>query len=265
MSPMISLKQSQCAGCPPHVNRAWDNSSRTRKWVTENHPFLRHLKGPKQDIPYDSLCTIWASHLLSHVQARPRADWTPPRSSPTEFVWLHHRSHLRVSRLPCPTTRADSVLKSSRVKWLLCVRPQHADAPTWVTTAATPLVTHLTVTTSAGITDVSRMKHKSAIHQLPPAGKLHQQSLVATNVCTTNSCRLLLNERVRKQRYVVATGPDLCVFPHKHLPGRRERTEYTLYITTETTIPTYGWISQSLNLELLHMEVHGSRCPVTHN
>jgi hypothetical protein len=94
------------------------------------------------------------------------------------------------------------------------------------------------------------MKHKSAIHQLPSAGKLHQQSLVVTNVCTTNSCHRLLNEQVRKQRYVVATGPDLCVFPYKHLPGRRERTEYTLYITTETTIPTYGWISQSLNLEL---------------
>lgn len=38
--------------------------------MTENHPFLRHLKGPKQDIPNDSLCTIWASRLLSHVQAR---------------------------------------------------------------------------------------------------------------------------------------------------------------------------------------------------
>jgi hypothetical protein len=45
----------------------------------------------------------------------------------------------------------------------------------------------------------------------------------------------------------VDTGSDLCVFPRKLLPGRRERT---LYAANGTTIPTYGWISQSLILGL---------------
>jgi cleavage and polyadenylation specificity factor subunit 1 len=84
----------------------------------------------------------------------------------------------------------------------------------------------------------------------PPAGKLRQQSLRAANVCTTASGRLFVTDRVHKQRYLVDTGSDLCVFPRKLLPGRRERTDYTLYAANGTTIPTYGWISQSLNLGL---------------
>jgi hypothetical protein len=84
----------------------------------------------------------------------------------------------------------------------------------------------------------------------PPAGKLRQQSLRAANVCTTASGRLFVTDRVRKQRYLVDTGSDLCVFPSKLLPARRERTDHTLYAANRTTIPTYGWISQSLNLGL---------------
>ena len=64
---------------------------------------------------------------------------------------------------------------------------------------------------------------------LPPAGKLHQQALTAANVCTTSSDRLFLTDRNQKQRYLVDTGSDECVFPRKLLPERRERTDYTLY------------------------------------
>ena len=46
------------------------------------------------------------------------------------------------------------------------------------------------------------------------------------------------------------TGSDLCVFPRKLLPGRRERTDYTLYAANGTPIRTYGWTSRSLNLGL---------------
>jgi hypothetical protein len=84
----------------------------------------------------------------------------------------------------------------------------------------------------------------------PPAGKLRQQSLRAANVCTTASGHLFVTDRVRKQRCLVDTGSDLCVFPRKLLPGRRERPDYTLYAANGTTIPTYGWISQILNLGL---------------
>jgi len=48
----------------------------------------------------------------------------------------------------------------------------------------------------------------------------------------------------------VDPGSDLCIFPRKLLPERRERTDYTLYAANGTTIPTYGWTSRSLNLGL---------------
>jgi len=74
--------------------------------------------------------------------------------------------------------------------------------------------------------------------------------VTAANVCTTSSGRLFITDRVSKRRYLVDTGSDLCVFPRKLLPGRRERTDYKLYAANGTTIPTYGWISQNLNLGL---------------
>jgi hypothetical protein len=85
---------------------------------------------------------------------------------------------------------------------------------------------------------------------LPPAGKLHQRTLTAANVCTTSSGRLFITDRISKQRYLVDTGSDLCVFPSKLLPGRMERTHYTLYAANGTTIRTYGWTLLNLNLGL---------------
>jgi hypothetical protein len=67
---------------------------------------------------------------------------------------------------------------------------------------------------------------------------------MVANVCTTSSGRLFITDRVSKRRYLVETGSDLCVFPRKLLPGRRERTDYTLYATNGTSIPTYRWNSQ---------------------
>ena len=43
---------------------------------------------------------------------------------------------------------------------------------------------------------------------------------------------------------------DLCVFPRKLLPGRREHTDYNMYAANGTNIPTYSWNSRNLNLGL---------------
>jgi hypothetical protein len=85
---------------------------------------------------------------------------------------------------------------------------------------------------------------------LPPAGKLEQQTLMAADFCTTNIDRLFIKDRRSKQRFLVDTGSDLCVFPRKLVPGRQERVNYGLFAANGTTIPTYGWISLSLNLGL---------------
>jgi len=73
---------------------------------------------------------------------------------------------------------------------------------------------------------------------------------MAAKVCTTSSGPLFVIDRYSKQRYLVDTGSDLCVFPRKLLPVRRERTDDTLYAANGATIPTYGWTSRSLYLGL---------------
>jgi hypothetical protein len=85
----------------------------------------------------------------------------------------------------------------------------------------------------------------------PSTGKLHQQPLMVANDCnTTTPSHLFVTDRVCKLHYLVDTGWDLCVFPRKLLPGRRKRTDYNPHAANGTTIPTYGWISQTLNLGL---------------
>jgi len=91
---------------------------------------------------------------------------------------------------------------------------------------------------------------RTPTERFPPARKPHQQTLTAANVCTTSSGRLFISDRTSKQRYLVDTGSDLCVFPRKLLPGRRERSDYILYAANGNAIPTYGWTSRSLNLGL---------------
>jgi hypothetical protein len=70
------------------------------------------------------------------------------------------------------------------------------------------------------------------------------------DVCTTSSGYLFVIDRNSKQRYLVNPGSDMCVFPTRLLPKSRERTDNTLYAANVTTIPTYGWGSRSMNLEL---------------
>jgi len=54
---------------------------------------------------------------------------------------------------------------------------------------------------------------RTPTERFPPAGKPHQQMLTAANVCTTSSGHLFISDRTSKQRYLVDTRSDLCVFP----------------------------------------------------
>ena len=80
--------------------------------------------------------------------------------------------------------------------------------------------------------------------------KLSQQTLTAANVCTTSSGCLFITDRVTKQWYLINTRSNLSVFPRRLLPECRVRINYSLYAANGTTIPTYRWISRSLNLGL---------------
>jgi hypothetical protein len=53
-----------------------------------------------------------------------------------------------------------------------------------------------------------------------------------------------------KRLFLVDTGSDLCVYPRRLVPRRKERANYDLCSANGTTIHTYGWLPLSLNLGL---------------
>jgi hypothetical protein len=88
-----------------------------------------------------------------------------------------------------------------------------------------------------------------ALH-LQPARKLERQTSAAAHVCTTNSGRLFITDKVSKCRFLIDTGSDLCVFPLKLISQRRTGVNYDLCTANGTTISTCGWLPLSLNLGL---------------
>ena len=177
--------------------------------------FLRHLKSLAPDVPHDFLRTIWVSRLPPHVQAI--------LAGQTEGS-LDSASHI-----------ADRICEVTSLPTTASISPSTPDN---------------TARLLERIEELSRQVaslRASETHSRP-------HSRVA-NVCTTRSCHLFIMDCYSKQRYLVDTGSDLCVFPRRLLPGRRERTDYTLYAANGTTIPTYGWASRSLNLGPLRLHI----------
>jgi hypothetical protein len=62
--------------------------------------------------------------------------------------------------------------------------------------------------------------------------------------------RLFITDRSSKRQFLVDTGSDLCVYPRRLVPRRKERVNYNLCAANGTTIHTYGWLPLSLNLGL---------------
>jgi hypothetical protein len=105
----------------------------------------------------------------------------------------------------------------------------------------------------AGITDVSepwRTISPPPSPLLQTAGKLARQTSTAAHVCTTTTGRLFVTDKYSKQRFLIDTSSDFCVFPRKLVPRRRSRVNYGLRAANGTTIHTYGWLPFRLNLAL---------------
>jgi hypothetical protein len=101
-----------------------------------------------------------------------------------------------------------------------------------------------------GIIAASGPKRKGVpSRQLPPAGKLTQQTSPAAHVCATTGC-LFVTDRLSKRQFLVDTGSDLCVYPRRLIQRRKERANYDLCVANSTTIHIYGWLPLSLNLGL---------------
>jgi hypothetical protein len=76
-----------------------------------------------------------------------------------------------------------------------------------------------------------------------------QRTATVAHVCITTTGHLFITDRISKRRFLVDTGSDLCVYHHRLIQQHRERVNYDLCVANGT-IPTYGWLSLSLNLGL---------------
>jgi hypothetical protein len=80
--------------------------------------------------------------------------------------------------------------------------------------------------------------------------KLPQRTSTAAHVCATTTDRLFITDRISKRQFLIDTGSDLCVYPRRLIPRRKERVNYDLCAPNGTTIPTYEWLPFRLNLGL---------------
>jgi hypothetical protein len=86
--------------------------------------------------------------------------------------------------------------------------------------------------------------------RLSPAGKLTQRTSTATHVCATTTDRLFVTDRISKRQFPNDTDCDLCAYPNRLIPRRKEWVNYNLCAASGTTIHTYGWLLLNINLGL---------------
>jgi hypothetical protein len=243
--------------------------------------FLRHLRSLAPDVPEDFLQIIWSSRLPLNIQAflagqhegsldaaacsadrisevAPQPALASVGPSPDSTVLLRgiedlsHQmavlsaeqdrlrtssrdSHLRsrnprlTSRDPCSSTRDPR--PGSRNRRPVSRPPSRVDATAtlcWYHRRFGARAQKFTPSCSY------RQQRKST-----------QQTSPAADVCTTTRGRPFITVRSSKRQFLVDTGSDLCVYPRRLIPRRRERTNYDLYAANGTTIHTYGWLPLS--------------------
>jgi hypothetical protein len=76
-----------------------------------------------------------------------------------------------------------------------------------------------------------------------------QQTSPAAHVSSMTG-RLFITDKSCKLQFLVDTGSDLCVYPRRLVPRRKERANCDLCAANGTTIHTYGWLPLSLNSSL---------------
>ena len=182
---MTGLRQSWCAGYPPHVISEWDSSSHTRKWATGSHL---------------SSSNSWACHQTSRMTScapsgpaafhhRYKRSWPGGLmalkmrlpTSRTKSARLPPSRPQRAFRLPLPTTQLVywNALRSSRPRSPHCGynrqtatrSPEYATVRRPEAVAAKPPTTLRKPTTFAGTTGNSGTKPGNKPHRASTSGR----------------------------------------------------------------------------------------------
>jgi hypothetical protein len=216
--------------------------------------FLRHLRSL---VPDHLLRTIWTSQLPQDVQtalaAQPnvkldtggrcadRIAEAVSRSAlasigqPTDNAELAKRIAELSRRMEALSTERNRPCSRDRPSGSRDRRPYNRSPPR-----------HSTATNSCWY----HRRYGEQAYNCSPHCTYSKQTSAAANVCTTPTGRLFVTDRSSRQRFLIDTGSDLCVFPRKLIPQHRERVNYDLCAANGTTIPTYGWLPLSFNLGL---------------
>ncbi|GBP78249.1 hypothetical protein EVAR_66280_1 [Eumeta japonica] len=76
------------------------------------------------------------------------------------------------------------------------------------------------------------------------------QSLMAADGCPNAPDRLFVADRRTKMQFLVDTGSEIYILPRSAVQQQRTKTTYHLSAANRTTINTYGYINQELDLSL---------------
>jgi hypothetical protein len=69
-----------------------------------------------------------------------------------------------------------------------------------------------------------------------------QQISSAAHVCSTKTGGLFITDRLGRWQLLADAGFDICVYPRRLIPRRRERANYDLCAANGTTIQAYEWL-----------------------
>jgi hypothetical protein len=196
---------------------------------------LRHLRSLIPDVSDNLLYSIWSSQLPPNVQAildgQPKGDLDAATRCAGRIIEAAPQPALAsVAQLPESNALRQHVADLSRqVEALSAVNTIFAlglpaPAPGTAIRAADPPPEITLHPPSAGNTAATKPRHKSVHSPAPTASRKTNTADINGGTCLRyNTGRLFIMGRISKRRFLVDTGSDLCVYPRRLIPRRREQ------------------------------------------
>jgi hypothetical protein len=198
---------------------------------------LRHLRSLSSDVPDTSIRSIWSSLLPCNV--RTILSGHPERGSKAEARCADRTAEPTLEIVAPPTDSNE-----------LPQRTENLSRQVKARSAGRARSRYNPKDRRSNSRNPRQAAKFNSTMFLPPAAEPAQETSTAPHVYTENSGLLFITDRCSKHQFLVDTGSDICVFPRKLVPQRKERGNFYLFAANGTPIPTYGMMPLSLNMGL---------------